>query len=173
MKQGISRSWQPCLHVWYMNAHTCSSVQHDQQRQSQHVDYKHNDHNYFLKRKEYHKKRLLSNIAWHKPTSATSTEFYSIQLHTSTSPFILAICYHWWNRWMSFFFFFCKNFAGWKVNFTRDRSDGQKLTEQRASLTPRLRLKKECRVPCSMSTSLTYWSAEDKRVFFFSETGHL
>lgn len=27
--------------------------------------------------------------------------------------------------------------------------------------------------PCAMSASLTYWSAEDKRIFFFSETGHL
>lgn len=179
MKQEISRSRQPCLHVWYINAHvnahTCSSVEHDQQRQSQHVDYKHNDCNYFLKRKEHRKKRLLSNTAWHKPISATSTEFYSIQLHTSTPLFILAIYYHWWNRWMSVFSggFFCKNFARWRVNFTGERSDGQKLTEKRASLTPRFRLKKERRVPCSMSTSLTYWSAEDKRVFFFSETGHL
>lgn len=171
MKQEISRWWQPCLHVWYRNAQRCSSVQHDQQRQSQHVDYEHNDCNYFLKRKEHHKKRLLSNTAWHKPTSATSTVFYSIQLHTSTSLFVFAIYYHWWNRWMSVFcsFFFLLQ----DEKQTLQEREVMDKSWQRASLTPRLRLEKECRVPSSISTSLTYWSAEDKRVFFFSETGHL
>lgn len=36
-----------------------------------------------------------------------------------------------------------------------------------------LQLQERMLSPCAMSASLTYWSAEDKRIFFFSETGHL
>lgn len=83
-----------------------------------------------------------------KPTPVTSTEFYSIQSHSSTSLFILAIYYHWWNRWMSLFlFFFPKNFARWKVNFTGERSDGQKLTGKKASLNSQVKAEERMQSP--------------------------
>lgn len=93
------------------------------------------------KKRALQETRLLSNTAWHKPTSATSTEFYFIPLHTSTSLLILAIYCQWWNGWTSvFFFFFARILQDEEQSLQEREVMGKSRQEKRASLTARFRL---------------------------------